>query len=219
MINTGGEFSEFLSRQVLDDASKLRIVEISKRILARTELLDSKMSSNCQLVVGEVQSGKTMSFTALIALAHENGFPLVVVLAGITNLLLEQTSDRLIKDLKANGNGGANPWLVLQKPVKKDHKLNIKTIQDALSIWNEKDAPEPFKSTVVITILKHPTSIGEVADILNSLAPRFNISDFPVLIIDDEGDQAGLNLKHLTGEESSVYEAIGKLRRSLKRHS
>ena len=85
-----------------------------------------------------------MSFTALIALAHENGFPLVVVLAGITNLLLEKTSDRLIKDLKANGNGGANPWLVLQKPVKKDHKLNIKTIQDALSIWNEKDAPEPF---------------------------------------------------------------------------
>lgn len=219
MINTGGEFAEFLSRQDLDNASKSRLVEISKRILARTELLDSKVSSNCQLVVGEVQSGKTMSFTALIALAHENGFPLVVVLAGITNLLLEQTSDRLIKDLKANGNGGANPWLVLQKPVKKDHKSNIKIIQDTLSIWNEKDAPEPFKSTVVITILKHPTSIGEVADILNSLAPRFNINDFPVLVIDDEGDQAGLNLKHLTGEESSVYEAIGKLRRSLKRHS
>lgn len=219
MIKTGGEFAEFLQRQNLDDSSKARLVEISKKILTRTELLENEISSNCQLVLGEVQSGKTMSFTALIALAHENGFPLVVVLAGTTNILLEQTADRLTKDLKADGNGGANPWHVLVKPVKRDRKKNVKDIQDTLSIWNEKDAPESFKSTVVITILKHPTSLGEVTEILTSLTSRFNIADFPVLIIDDEGDQAGLNLKHLTGEESSVYEAIGNLRNSIKRHS
>ena len=109
MIKTGGEFEEFLRRQNLENESQNRLIEVSKKILTRTNLLDNKVSSNCQLVVGEVQSGKTMSFTALIALAHENGFPVVIVLAGTKNQLLLQTAARLTKDLRADGNGGANP--------------------------------------------------------------------------------------------------------------
>ena len=219
MIKTGGEFEEFLRRQNLENESQNRLIEVSKKILTRTNLLDNKVSSNCQLVVGEVQSGKTMSFTALIALAHENGFPVVIVLAGTKNQLLLQTAARLTKDLRADGNGGANPWVMLIKPTKKDRKQNVSDIQKALNIWNEKDAPDSFKPTVVISILKHQTSLGEVTEILGSLNSRFNINDFPVLIIDDEGDQASLNLKWLEGEESTIYEAIGKLRQSLKRHS
>ena len=219
MIRTGGEFEEFLRRQNLEEESETRLVEISKKILNRTNLLDNNLSSNCQLVVGEVQSGKTMSFTALIALAHENGFPVVVVLAGTKNQLLLQTAARLTTDLRADGNGGANPWVMINKPTKKDRKRNILDIQKALNIWNEKDAPDSFKPTVIITILKHQTSLGEVTEILGSLNSRFNVNDFPVLIIDDEGDQAGLNLRWLEGEESTIYEAIGKLRKSLKRHS
>jgi hypothetical protein len=219
MIKTGGEFEEFLRRQNLEEESQNRLIEVSKKILTRTDLLDNKISTNCQLVVGEVQSGKTMSFTALIALAHENGFPVVVVLAGTKNQLLIQTAARLTKDLRADGNGGANPWVMLIKPTKKDRKQNISEIQKALNIWNEKDAPDSFKPTVVISILKHQTSLGEVTEILGSLNSRFNINDFPVLIIDDEGDQASLNLRWVEGEESTIYEAIGKLRQSLKRHS
>ncbi len=219
MIKTGGEFEEFLRRQELEEVSELRLKEVTKKILIRTDLLDNKISANCQLVVGEVQSGKTMSFTALIALAHENGFPIVIVLAGTKNQLLLQTADRLTKDLRADGNGGANPWVMIDKPAKKDRKRNILEIQKALNIWTEKDAPNSFKPTVVITILKHQTSLGEVTEILSSLNSRFNVNNFPVLIVDDEGDQAGLNLKWLEGEESTIYEAIGLLRNSLKRHS
>ena len=142
MIRTGGEFEEFLRRQNLEEESETRLVEISKKILNRTNLLDNNLSSNCQLVVGEVQSGKTMSFTALIALAHENGFPVVVVLAGTKNQLLLQTAARLTTDLRADGNGGANPWVMINKPTKKDRKQNILDIQKALNIWNEKDAPD-----------------------------------------------------------------------------
>jgi hypothetical protein len=78
MIETGGEFGAFVKRQDLPEISERRLVENTVRILERTELLNGEKSANCQLVVGEVQSGKTMSFTALIALAHENGFPLVI---------------------------------------------------------------------------------------------------------------------------------------------
>ena len=219
MIKVGGEFQEFVKRQNLEPKSQENLELITQKIMSRTDLLDGKISTNCQLVVGEVQSGKTMSFTALIALAHENGFPLVVVLAGTKDQLLSQTADRLTKDLRADGNGGANPWVMFVKPKKKDHQANLKEIQRNLGIWKEKDAPESFKPTVVISILKNKTSLDEVTELVNSLNSSFNINDYPVLIIDDEGDQAGLNLNWEDDEESTVYAAIGRLRKSLKRHS
>ena len=109
-MKIGSEFLSFVNRQNLNDESRHGLVESTKKILNRTNLLDGTVESNCQLVVGEVQSGKTMSFTALTALAHENGFPLVIVLAGTKDQLLSQTADRLKRDLKADGNGGPNPW-------------------------------------------------------------------------------------------------------------
>ena len=219
MIRTGGEFQEFVKRQNLDGASTEKLVRITTKILERTELLGGAPSSNCQLVVGEVQSGKTMSFTALVALAHENGFPFVVVLAGTKDQLLLQTSDRLIKDLKADGNGGANPWVMFVKPKKREHSSNLTRLQRALSIWREEDAPDVFKPTVVITVLKNRTSIDATTALIESLRSKIDLNEYPVLIIDDEGDQAGLNLSWSTGEESTIYSAIGRLRRSLNRHS
>ena len=219
MIKTGGEFREFVERQRLDLSSTEKLERITKRILDRTELLDGSENSNCQLVVGEVQSGKTMSFTGLIALAHENGFPFVVVLAGTKDQLLIQTSHRLKKDLRADGNGGANPWVMLEKPKKRDHSSNLNKLQRALSIWQEPDAPDSFKPTVVITVLKNRTSIDEATALIESLRSKINLNNFPALIVDDEGDQAGLNLSWALGEESTIYSAIGRLRRSLIRHS
>jgi len=219
MIKTGGEFREFIDRQRFDPISTEKLERVTLKILERTELLDGNLSSNCQLVVGEVQSGKTLSFTALIALAHENGFPLVIALAGTKDQLLIQTSARLTKDLRADGNGGANPWVMFVKPKRRDHASNLRKMQRALSIWRETDAPEVFKPTAVITVLKNRASLDAATALIDSLRSKIDLNNYPVLIIDDEGDQAGLNLNWLTGEESTIYSAIGRLRNSLSRHS
>ena len=219
MIETGGEFEQFIRRQNLPPQSEKRLTENSSRILQRTELLGGEASSNCQLVVGEVQSGKTMSFTALIAMAHENGFPLVIVLAGTKLQLLSQTRDRLRRDLRADGDGGANPWVLTEKLTKGTRKESIQQVQNVLKIWLEKDAPKTFKSTVVITSLKNRESLDEIVHLIDGLKSRFDLNNFPVLIIDDEGDQAGLNLKWRDDEESPVYAAINRMRNSLARHS
>lgn len=214
-----GEFSEFIKRQNLNKDSEDSLVDSTKKILTRTELLDGKDSANCQLVVGEVQSGKTLSFTSLIALAHDNGFPLVIVLAGTKNQLLSQTRDRLIKDLKADGDGGANPWHMTPKLTRAKRKENIKELQRTLEIWVEPDAPTVFKPTVVITCLKNRESLDEIGHVIANLDKNFNINNFPVLIVDDEGDQAGLNLKWRDDEESPIYAAINRLRGALRKHS
>lgn len=219
MINTGGEFSNFIKRQNLPEDSEIKLLETTKRILQRTDLLNGEISSNCQLVVGQVQSGKTMSFTALIALAHENGFPLVIVLAGTKNILLSQTTDRLRRDLRADGDGGANPWIIERKLTRAKRRENANNILKSLSIWTEVKAPDLFKPTVIITCLKNRESIDEVTYILESLKGRFSIGNYPVLIVDDEGDQAGLNLLHTEDKESPIYAAIKRMRQASKRHS
>ena len=219
MILTGGEFQDFVSRQNLDPESKDLLIKTTSKILERTELLSDENSSNCQLVVGEVQSGKTMSFTSLIALAHENGFPLVIVLAGTKDQLLSQTAERLKRDLKADGNGGPNSWVMLIKPKKRDRDTNIRNLQRSLSYWNQEGVPAEFKPTAVISILKNRTSLDEVSAITTALNGLIGLEKFPILIVDDEGDQAGLNLSWATDEESTIYASIGRLRKSCRKHS
>jgi hypothetical protein len=51
------------------------------------------------LVVGFVQSGKTANFTGAIARAIDAGYRLIIILAGTTNILREQTQRRLDKQL------------------------------------------------------------------------------------------------------------------------
>ena len=45
------------------------------------------------LVVGYVQSGKTMSFTGVLAMARDNNYRVAIVLTGVTTNLLGQTAD------------------------------------------------------------------------------------------------------------------------------
>ena len=51
------------------------------------------------LVMGYVQSGKTSHFSGLIAKAVDSGYRLVVVLAGMTDILRQQTQRRIDKEI------------------------------------------------------------------------------------------------------------------------
>jgi len=66
---------EDLQRNVLSKATK---------ILKKCLPPDSQPDERTVLVVGRIQSGKTLSFTALASLAGENGYRLIIVLAATT---------------------------------------------------------------------------------------------------------------------------------------
>ena len=55
------------------------------------------------LVLGQVQSGKTLSFTAVAAMARDNGYRVVIVITGTTTTLLDQSVNRLRRDLGLPG--------------------------------------------------------------------------------------------------------------------
>ncbi len=51
------------------------------------------------MVVGNVQSGKTANYTALITKAIDAGYKLIVVLAGVHNSLRSQTQERINEEV------------------------------------------------------------------------------------------------------------------------
>lgn len=167
------------------------------------------------LVVGYVQSGKTMSFTSLIELALDNHYKIVIVLAGITTNLLKQTDDRLGEDLVC-GNAKNYRFFKIHKNPSSNKALEI-----ARNL-KLKD------SIVVINVLKHAGRIQNLASIFENEEIKKILSNETVLIIDDEADQASLNNYGRDNSKSnndteqkmsSTYEAIVNLRNLLPGNS
>ena len=82
----------------LTDTEKNNISKSTVEILENcvpSEFTSDSQKSNTGVVIGRIQSGKTMSFLSLISLARDNNYGLIIILAGRTNLLLKQTKDRL----------------------------------------------------------------------------------------------------------------------------
>ena len=161
------------------------------------------------LAVGYVQSGKTMSFTGVTALAKDNGYRVIIYLAGTKNNLLDQTSKRLRKDLIGK-NGANNDY----------YKIHANpTLADVDDIIGNLESIE--KPIVLIPILKHYDHILKVRQIVNDSEFKELMANETVIIIDDEADQASLNSygrrnsKYEEDSKSRTYDAILKLRADL----
>ncbi|MFW5473151.1 Z1 domain-containing protein [Knoellia sp. CPCC 206450] len=214
----GAETTSLLARSLSDDAARAQVSKQSASILSRCRgPKDLTGANRTGLVVGYVQSGKTLSFTALMAMARDNGFPLVILLAGTKKNLHEQTAGRLAKDLEVERVGGLSPWYLLNNPVaghETGHVANF--IRDSL----QGTVPEKFRRTTVITVMKNATRLTKLRELLTSMAQYgLTMDQVPVLVVDDEADQAGLNAAVAKDDETATYSAIVKLREALPRHS
>lgn len=217
-ITIGSQTQGLIDRlSKLDNEEKEILKSDSVEILAHCISPNSQIGSTTGIAIGYVQSGKTMSFTTLTALAVDNGFQIIVYFAGIKNNLLEQTTKRLKKDLLTESDNSRN-YKVYQSPeIKDDVHLKIK---NALGLKH--------KPTILITVLKHYKHINELTNIFSSYEVKDALGNNGVLIIDDEADQASLNTyarKNSKSEDweddefSSTYSSILNLRATLPNHS
>jgi hypothetical protein len=214
----GSETAGLLERSLPDDAVRAQVTKQAAGILARCRgPMDATRARRTGLVVGYVQSGKTLSFTALMAMARDNGFPLVVLLAGTKQNLHEQTAGRLAHDLQVERPGGLSPWYLLNNPVSGPESGKVAGfVRDSL----EAKIPEKFRRTTVITVMKNANRLGKLRDLLMSLAQYgVTMDEVPVLVVDDEADQAGLNAAVAKDDETATYSAIMGLREVLPRHT
>lgn len=210
----GATFNEYLSSLTyLDDDGQQQFTADTCRILGRCSPPDVERSQRCVVIVGEVQSGKTASFTGVAALARDCDFPLVILLAGTKKPLHTQTFDRLVSDLKVDAEGALPQWHAVKTPKPSDYQ----SILDSLRTWTDPRWPRQYRRSVIVTALKTRGSMAKVTRLLEWLASQD--SQVPTLIIDDEADQAGLNLLAQQQAESSTYEAIMALRAAAMAHT
>lgn len=212
----GAETSRLLNAAKLDDESLAGVESQSVGILASC-LPPGAAGERTGLVVGYVQSGKTLSFTTVTALARDNGYPLVVLLAGTKTNLHRQTSRRLRTDLAVERVGGMSPWLLVENP--KAGGADAESIAKATATTVGSGVPEEFRQTVVITAMKNATRLDAVTAVLHHLEQQGILTKTtPVLIVDDEADQAGLNGGDVD-DPTATYAAILRLRRSVPSHT
>jgi hypothetical protein len=136
------------------------------------------------LVVGYVQSGKTANYTAVAARAADAGYRMVIVLSGIHDSLRNQTQRRLERELVhcpriSDDAGFEQPWLTLTT-LSEDFK------GPPLELLDQK--------MTFLAIVKKNTSVLQKLDSWLAAAGG-RLESIPVLVIDDEADQASINTK------------------------
>ena len=210
MPEEGMEAAGLANRSKLDQAGKSRLLHSSAVILGSGCNPATGLGSSTGLIVGQVQSGKTMSFTNVIGLARDNGFPLVILVAGNKDPLLVQSHDRLSKDLHVEEGEGLPPWK-MRKNIRLRDAHDEQMIRQTLANWADPKMEPDEKATMLLTVLKQNNRLAALTELL----ARFDLSRTPVLIIDDEADQASLNTKINQNAESTTYTRLRELRRAL----
>ncbi|MFC5177862.1 Z1 domain-containing protein [Nocardioides taihuensis] len=141
------------------------------------------------LVLGYVQSGKTANFTAVMAKAADRGFGLFIVLSGIHNNLRQQTQVRIAKDLGL----ASGRWVSLT--TSDGDFVNDPRHSGASQL--RPDRP------VVMVIKKNQHRLQGLKAWLEE-TPIEVRRRTPVLLLDDEADQATPNSARGRSERSAI---------------
>ncbi|MBN3944311.1 Z1 domain-containing protein [Nostoc sp. NMS9] len=143
------------------------------------------------LIYGHIQSGKTSIILTTMALAADNGFNNFVVMTSNLNDIYEQTLER------------------------------IKGALDSFQVFGKTEIRQTSRATHGLPLaLVCPKSPRRLRDALN-IVQLSNWQNQPVIIIDDEADQASLdtNINDQTRPTSAVNRAIVDLRNHLNSHT
>lgn len=175
------------------------------------------------LVLGDVQSGKTANYTAICNKAADTGYRVIIVLAGTMENLRQQTQERLdvefsgrmsqhLLDPKQDienipvgvGKYGQEKQIATFTSVTKDFDKNILRALK-LSLHN-------VNTTVLFVIKKNKSILNNLIKWLksNNLDARGAIN-LPMLLIDDEADNASVNTKKEDEDPTAINDAIRRL--------
>lgn len=194
-------YEEFLRNEGWPPQMVQSLSDVTTRILGHLQdpLSEGTSWSRRGLVIGHVQSGKTANYTGLIARAADAGYKFIVVIAGIHNNLRRQTQQRIDEafigrssDPEDRRNIGVGLTLGYPHPatltnINGDFNKNTA----AKSGWKIND----FSKPIILIIKKNVTTLTALHKWLKALnaGGGDRISDVPMLLIDDEADNASIN--------------------------
>ena len=167
--------------------------EITDRTLGQLAAPDTPQFDVRGLVLGYVQSGKTASFTALVAKAADVGYRLFVVLSGTDNGLRRQTQIRLKKELV--GYVDSRPGSVHLPPLGQQwHEFTRDNIDGDFRPGFANHAALQGSQPVLLVVKKNGPVLRRLLGWLD-VAPEEVRRSIPMLVIDDEADLASVDTR------------------------
>lgn len=177
------------------------------------------------LVMGHVQSGKTSNYIGLISRAADAGYGFIIVIAGIHNNLRRQTQQRVDegfigrtsdKDRKVIGAGRLRP-----------PGRNVISLTSESKDFRKETASNVYLTLgsnlppLVVVIKKNVSTLRTLHDWLRTLnadaAQR--ITGVPLIMVDDEADNASINTKDSETDPTQTNLWIRKILRLFTRSS
>lgn len=185
----------------MSEDEKFETILTAAKILSNCPNPNSKGGRKTGLAIGKIQSGKTSNFISLMSLAFDNNYNIIVVFGGTKNNLLSQTEDRIKKMFDIDNNKRDDRDVVVLSTTNKFDSINTDQLKRMYNSGRR----------IIIVALKHPKHIRDVKSyIIDS-----NLENKPILLIDDEGDQASLNAKVANNERTVIYNELLELKESL----
>jgi hypothetical protein len=209
----------------LPPQSITRLDNLTDRILG---LLESPMRSGewdrRGIVVGQVQSGKTANYTGLICKAADAGYKLIIVMAGIHNSLRSQTQLRIDEGFLGRDTKQDRVFRLesprigvgkIRMPDENNIAAHSMTTSDENGDFKKSTAKNIATyigdAPVVLVIKKNGSILKNLLGwILHNIGEKNGDikvvpGHIPLMLIDDEADNASINTKQLIGNSSGKF--------------
>lgn len=154
------------------------------------------------LVIGHVQSGKTANMTAVIAKALDAGYNTIIILAGLTNKLRQQTQRRLESDV---ADRHRPLWQMLTTA---EDKGDFKGLANGAFFV-------PDGASAQMAVVKK--NVAPLKRLIETIArtPPSVLRRMRILVIDDEADQASVNSSSNEFDMTRINQLIRRLLHAL----
>lgn len=178
------------------------------------------------LVLGDVQSGKTANYTAICNKAADTGYRIIIILAGMQENLRKQTQERLDAEFSGRksqyylnpkagqgiknqpvgvGRYGAQKKIASFTSVTKDFDIGVLRSND-LGIEN-------VNCPVILVVKKNKRILNNLIKWLsdNNTHNVVGQIELPLMLIDDEADNASVNTKDPDSQPAAINDCIRRL--------
>lgn len=173
------------------------------------------------LVMGDVQSGKTATYTGLICKAADAGYKAIIVLTGTVECLRQQTQKRLDEGFVGFDSDHMSKidnedfWIGVGKYSKKRGIVLTSKATDfvAQTAKNLGFSLDNFNDTVLFVVKKNVSVLKRLLKWLGDLNGTKGKINYPLLVIDDEADNASINTNQTDDDQdpTKINDCIRKL--------
>lgn len=193
-------YEEFLKDERWHPRVVQELSDVGTRILGHLQDPNSKEAWDRRgLVIGHVQSGKTANYMSVITKAADAGYKFIIVIAGIHNNLRKQTQERIEEGFVGRSSDPDNNIAFgVGRNDGYPHPMTLTNVNDD---FNKTTAAQSrlelndFRKPIIFVIKKNVHTLNALHRWLKEMNAKGDgqIKDVPMLMIDDEADNASIN--------------------------